>query len=287
MNKATIGVIGGSGLYEIDGVDLVAEHAVSTPFGDPSDVLVEAKIGDTSLFFLPRHGRGHRFTPSEINYRANIWALRKVGCTDVLSVSAVGSMREHIAPGHMVLPTQFIDRTVGRARTFFDRGIVAHVGFADPISERMRLATLAACEAVGTTVHSGGAYVCIEGPQFSTRAESALFRTWPDVAVIGMTNMPEARLAREAELAYATLALVTDYDCWHEEEEDVSVEAVIAIMGKNVAAAKQVVVALAMNPPTAPCPSHNALRHAVMTRPDVIGDEARERVALFMSKYSV
>lgn len=287
MSKAIIGVIGGSGLYAIDGVDVVAEHQVETPFGAPSDALIEAKIGDTTLFFLPRHGRGHRFSPSEINYRANIWALRKVGCTDVLSVSAVGSMQEHIAPGDVVLPTQFIDRTVGRARTFFEGGIVAHVGFADPISERVRQATIAACKKVDVTAHEGGAYVCIEGPQFSTRAESALFRTWPDVKVIGMTNMPEARLAREAELAYATLALVTDYDCWHEEHDAVTVDAVIATMVKNVAVAKQVIVELAKAPPSLACESHQALRHAVMTHGDAVDPAARARVALFMDKYSV
>ncbi len=287
MSEAVIGVIGGSGLYDIDGVDIVGEHAIETPFGAPSDVLLEARVDETTLFFLPRHGRGHRLSPSEINYRANLWALRKLGCTDVLSISAVGSMREHIAPGHVVLPTQFIDRTVGRARTFFDDGIVAHVGFADPISERVRSAALAACEQVGATVHSGGAYVCIEGPQFSTRAESSLFRTWPDVAVIGMTNMPEARLAREAELAYATLALVTDFDCWHEDEADVTVEAVVATMHKNVRVAKQVIVALAQTPPSAPCASHTALRHAVMTRSDAITPDARARVALFLSKYAL
>ncbi|MCO4761081.1 MAG: S-methyl-5'-thioadenosine phosphorylase [Myxococcales bacterium] len=285
MSKSVIGVIGGSGLYQIDGVDVVGEHVVHTPFGMPSDALIEAKIADTTLFFLPRHGRGHRYNPSEINYRANIWALRKVGCTDVLSVSAVGSMQPSIAPGHMVLPTQFIDRTVGRARTFFEDGIVAHVGFGDPISERVRSAALAACNKVGVTVHSGGTYVCIEGPQFSTRAESTLFRSWPDVKVIGMTNMPEARLAREAEMAYATIALVTDFDCWHEEEEDVTVESVVATMRKNVAAAKQVIVELAKAPPSAPCASHNALAHAVMTAPDAISAEARRRVALLMDKH--
>ncbi len=285
MSHAVIGVIGGSGLYDIDGVDTVGSHAVATPFGAPSDDIVEAKIGDTTLFFLPRHGRGHRFSPSEINYRANLWALRKLGCTDVLSVSAVGSMREHIAPGHVVLPDQFIDRTVGRARTFFEDGIVAHVGFADPVSERVRQALRAACEQTGVTHHQGGAYVCIEGPQFSTRAESALFRTWPDVSVIGMTNMPEARLAREAELPYATLALVTDYDCWHADHDDVTVESVLAVMRANVDAAKRVIVALAKNPPTGACPSQDALRHAVMTHPEAIPAEARRKVSLLMSRY--
>ena len=282
MTASVIGVIGGSGLYDIDGVEVIRHHTLDTPFGSPSDAIIEAVYAGTTLMFLPRHGRGHRFTPSEVNYRANIWALKKLGCTDILSVSAVGSMREHIAPGHMVLPDQFIDRTTGRERTFFGDGVVAHVAFADPVSERVRQALRAACEKVGVTHHVDGTYVCIEGPQFSTRAESELFRSWPGVAVIGMTNLPEARLAREAELPYATLALVTDYDCWHEGHDDVTVEAVIAVMKKNVAAAKSVILALAANPPTGDCPSQSAMQFAVMTQRDLIPHETRRRLALLL-----
>ncbi|HAN31234.1 MAG TPA: S-methyl-5'-thioadenosine phosphorylase [Myxococcales bacterium] len=285
MTASVIGVIGGSGLYEIDGVEVIAQHDVETPFGAPSDSVVEGLYEGTRLLFLPRHGRGHRFTPSEVNYRANIWALKSLGCTDVLSVSAVGSMRENIAPGHVVLPDQFIDRTVGRERTFFGDGLVAHVAFADPVSERVRSALRDACERVGVTHHVDGSYVCIEGPQFSTRAESDLFRTWPRVVVIGMTNMPEARLAREAELPYATLALVTDYDCWHEGHDDVTVEAVMTVMRSNVKAAKAVILELAKQPPEGPCPSQNALQHAVMTQANLIPEQTEHKLSLLLSKY--
>ncbi len=282
MKTPVIAVIGGSGLYEIEGLTQIVEHDVQTPFGAPSDAILEGTLAGTRMLFLPRHGRGHRFNPSEINYRANLWALRSLGATDVVSVSAVGSMREDLPPGTVVLVDSFIDRTVGRPRTFFEGGIVAHVQFADPISRRTRDALQRACATAGVDARVGGAYVCIEGPQFSTRAESTLFRTWPDVAVIGMTNMPEARLAREAELAYATMALVTDYDCWFEGHDDVSVEAVVAVMRQNVVKARAAIVALAANPPSGDCPSHRALDYAVMTAPDRIPAETRARLALFL-----
>ncbi len=283
--RAVLGVLGGSGLYDMPGLSGVREHTFDTPFGAPSDALIEGWIGDTQLFFLPRHGRGHRFTPSEINYRANIWALKKAGVTDIVSVSAVGSMREEIAPGDLVIVDQFIDRTVARPRTFFDRGCVAHVGFSDPISRRVSAALVHACQDLGLRHHVGGAYVCIEGPQFSTRAESQTFRTWPNVAVIGMTNLPEARLAREAEIPYATLALATDYDCWHDGHDAVSVDQVIAVLKANVANAQKVVRAVAQTPPTGPDAALDALRFAVMTRPDLIVGETRARLALFLDKY--
>ena len=286
MTSAVIGVIGGSGLYEIDGLRGVCEHRVETPFGAPSDALIEGWIGDTQLFFLPRHGRGHRLSPSEINYRANIWALRSVGVRDVLSVSAVGSMREEFAPGDVVVPDQFIDRTVGRPRTFFEGGVVAHVSFAEPISKRVSKVIGHACAAEGIRHHVGGTYVCIEGPQFSTKAESLLFRTWPGVAVIGMTNMPEARLAREAELSYATVAMVTDYDCWNDDHDAVSVEQVIATLHANVEKARRIVAAVAVRPPADACTSHDALRYAVMTDPKAIPAEAYDRVALFLDRYN-
>lgn len=284
-SPAVLGVIGGSGLYEMPGLERVREVRVTTPFGDPSDALMEGWIGPTKLLFLPRHGRGHRFNPSEVPYRANIWALKQLGVTDVLSVSAVGSMREEIHPGDMVLVTQFIDRTVSRPRTFFDRGIVAHVAFGDPISPRVHAALQRACEALGIRHHDHGAYVCIEGPQFSTRAESHTFRTWPHVSVIGMTNLPEARLAREAELPYATLALATDYDCWHDSHDAVTVDQVVATLKANIANAQRIIRAVAEQPPEGPCPSENALRHAIMTAPEAIAPEARERLALLLDKY--
>ncbi len=284
-SRTVLGVLGGSGLYDMPGLSGVCEHVLDTPFGAPSDALIEGWIGDTQLYFLPRHGRGHRYTPSEINYRANIWALKKVGVTDIVSVSAVGSMREDIAPGDLVIVDQFIDRTLARPRTFFDRGCVAHVGFSDPVSRRVSSALVSACQDLGLRHHVGGAYVCIEGPQFSTRAESQTFRTWANVAVIGMTNLPEARLAREAEIPYATLALATDYDCWHAGHDAVSVDQVIAVLKANVANAQRVVRAVAERPPTGPDAALDALRFAVMTRPDLIPAEARERLALFLDKY--
>jgi 5'-methylthioadenosine phosphorylase len=280
-----LGVIGGSGLYEMPGLERVREVHVKTPFGDPSDALIEGWLGDQQLFFLPRHGRGHRFTPTEVPYRANIWALKSLGVTDIVSVSAVGSMREDIHPGDMVLVDQFIDRTVSRPRTFFERGIVAHVGFADPVSHRVHSALKRACERVHVRHHFSGAYVCIEGPQFSTRAESHTFRTWPNVAVIGMTNLPEARLAREAEIPYATLALATDYDCWHEAHDAVTVEQVVATLHANIANAQKIIRAIAADPPHGACPSQDALKYAIMTAPTAISPEARQRLALFLDKY--
>ena len=210
-----VGVIGGSGLYEIEGLTEVREVKVETPFGSPSDQFITGKLGEVDMVFLPRHGRGHRLTPSEINYRANIYGMKKLGAGRIISVSAVGSMREEIEPGHIVVVDQFIDRTRARASTFFGSGIVGHVEFADPVCAELSGVLYDAGKRAGATIHRGGTYVCIEGPQFSTRAESMLYRTW-DATVIGMTNIPEAKLAREAEICYGTLALSTDYDCWHE-----------------------------------------------------------------------
>lgn len=283
--RTVLGVIGGSGLYDMPGLRDVREHRIATPFGDPSDALIEGHLGDMQLFFLPRHGRGHRFSPSEINYRANIWAMKKVGVTDIISVSAVGSMRESIHPGELVIIDQFIDRTLTRARTFFSDGVVAHVGFGDPVSKRVSLALIAACQRLDVPHHVGGAYVCIEGPQFSTRAESLTFRTWNDVAVVGMTNLPEARLAREAEIAYATLALATDYDCWHSDHDAVTVDQVLEVVRSNVVNAQRVIRAVAEMPPVGPDPADDALKFAVMTHPSAIPAAARERLALFLDKY--
>jgi 5'-methylthioadenosine phosphorylase len=276
--RPLLGVIGGSGLYDMPGLTDKQYVTVDTPWGQPSDDILVGTLAGTRTAFLPRHGRGHRFTPTEVNYRANIAALKRLGCEFVLSVSATGSMKEEIAPGHLVVPDQFIDRTVARPRTFFGDGVVGHVTFADPICSVLRPLVLGAAADTGTTTHDGGVYLCIEGPQFSTRAESLLYRSW-GVSVIGMTNMPEARLAREAGLSYATLALPTDYDCWHTAEEAVSVEAVVATLQRNVATAQQVVVGVArrLAAPDAPqkSPFHDVAAGAVMT--DVV-ERPRETI---------
>ncbi|MCO5165139.1 MAG: S-methyl-5'-thioadenosine phosphorylase [Planctomycetes bacterium] len=272
------GVIGGSGLYELPGFTVSERRAVDTPFGPPSDELVVGELEGRPVAFLPRHGRDHRFSPSQVNYRANIFALKLLGATRVISVSAVGSMKEEIHPGDVVLIDQFIDRTLGRPRTFFDEGVAAHVGFADPICEELRQTLKAAVQKVGVRCHDGGTYVCIEGPQFSTRAESRVFRSW-GASVIGMTNLPEARLAREAELSYATIALATDYDCWHEEAEDVSVEAVVATLHKNVDNARRIIrEAILSLPPACTSPARQALTNAIMTRREAISPEAMTRL---------
>jgi len=281
-----LGIIGGSGLYEMDGLTGIAAVAVDTPFGAPSDEIVRGKLGDTELFFLPRHGRGHRWSPSRINYRANLFALKQLGAEQIVSVSAVGSMQESIAPGDMLVPDQYIDRTKGRASSFFDDfGIVAHVGFADPTDAALSEALAAAADSVAPKVHRGGTYVCIEGPQFSTRAESQLFRSW-GCHVIGMTNLPEARLAREAELPYASLNLVTDYDCWREGHDDVTLEAVLAVMQQNVSKAREVIraVARALPDPTR-SPASNALQHAIVTAANHIPVDVRNKLAPLIGKY--
>jgi 5'-methylthioadenosine phosphorylase len=273
------GVIGGSGLYELPGFKVKERRKVPTPFGDPSDELVIGDLEGRPVVFLPRHGRGHRFSPSEVPYRANIFALKLLGVSRVISVSAVGSMKEEIVPGHVVLPDQFIDRTLGRPRTFFEDGIVAHVGFSDPVCEALRRVLVGAVRECGVTGHDGGTYICIEGPQFSTRAESLLFRTW-GVSVIGMTNMPEARLAREAGLSYAPIALATAYDCWHQGHESVSVEAVVAVLHKNVDNARRIVRQAILDlPPVLESPARTALTHAIMTAKESIPNVVRERLA--------
>jgi 5'-methylthioadenosine phosphorylase len=284
-NQVIIGVIGGTGLYRIEGLTQAREVEVETPWGRPSDALIEGGINGVPFIFLPRHGRHHSFSPTEVPYRANIWALKKLGATDIISVSAVGSLREDIAPGEIVLPDQFIDRTLARPRTFFSDGIAAHVGFAEPISRRVGASLEQALVRLGLRHHRGGTYVCIEGPQFSTRAESFLFRTFPGAAVIGMTNMPEARLAREAELPYATVALVTDWDCWREGHDAVSVEQVMALLQANAEQARALIRAVADEPPSGPCPSQDALRHAVLTPPGALPAATRERLALFLARY--
>ena len=282
--RADIGIIGGSGLYNIEGLRKITERSVRTPFGVPSDKVVLGELDGIRIAFLSRHGRGHRINPSGINYRANIYALKSLGVRRVISVSAVGSMKESIKPGDVVLPDQFIDLTKQRASTFFEGGIVAHVAFGEPICAPLAADLLAAARSVGAPVHRGGVYLCVEGPQFSTKGESRLYRQW-GVDVIGMTNMPEAKLAREAELCYATVALVTDYDCWHETEEAVTVDAILAVLGQNVALAKRMlrqVVPSAAG--AADCACHRALQDAIVTAPDRMPASLRRKLALLMDR---
>jgi 5'-methylthioadenosine phosphorylase len=281
----TIGVIGGSGLYDLEGLADVRWTRVRTPFGDPSDAYCVGRLGDARVVFLPRHGRGHRLMPSELNFRANIWGMKRLGAEWVISVSAVGSMREEVRPLDLLIPDQFIDLTKRRVSTFFGEGIVAHVGMADPVCPELTSTLEKAARATGAAVHRGGTYVCIEGPQFSSRAESAAYRQW-GVDVIGMTNMPEAKLAREAELCYATLALVTDYDVWHATHEAVTVEAVIANLLKNVATARDVLrraIPAIAGPRACPCPS--LLKDAVITSPTAFPPRTRKALGLLLDRY--
>jgi 5'-methylthioadenosine phosphorylase len=279
-----VGVIGGSGLYEMEGMTDVQEVAVETPYGDPSDAFVIGKLGDVELVFLSRHGRGHRFNPSEVPYRANLFGMKKLGVSWVISVSAVGSLRAEIAPRDVVLVDQFIDRTKGRAATFFEKGIVGHVAFGDPVCETLRGFLLSsaqqAAEETGVKVHDRGTYVCMEGPAFSTRAESNLYRSW-GASVIGMTNLPEAKLAREAGMSYATLAMATDYDCWHEGHDDVTVETVISHVVANVKLAKAAIAKATVQIAAfgQASPYQNAIAGAVMTSPDRISADRRAALA--------
>ncbi len=283
----TLGIVGGSGLYELDALTDVREIRVDTPYGSPSDVLVRGRLGAAELIFLPRHGRHHHLTPSEVPYRANIWALKSLGVGWMLSASAVGSLRLDIEPGHLVVVDQFIDRTRGRASTFFGEGCVAHVAFGDPVCGTLRQYLLdAALEVGGTTLHDGGTYVCMEGPAFSTRAESELYRSW-GADIIGMTNLPEAKLAREAGISYATLAMATDYDCWNVDHDDVTVEQVITVLRSNAARARQIIAALArrVSAHEGPAPMHDALATALITPVDKIPAATREKLAPIIGRY--
>ena len=287
MSARTLGVIGGSGIYDLPGLQDRKEVVVDTPFGKPSDALVTGTLSGVRMAFLPRHGRGHRLAPHELPFRANLHAMKQLGMDCVVGISAVGSMKEHIEPGHLVLVDQFLDRTRGRTQesTFFGDGCVAHAHFADPVWEPLRQLALQAARKAGATAHDGGTYVCMEGPLFSTRAESKLYRSW-GVDVIGMTNLQEAKLAREAEIAYATVALVTDYDCWHETEADVDVSAVIAVIRKNVDLARRVVAELAQLVATnAPISAAGCMQHAIMTAKEAIPPDARRRLDLLIGKY--
>jgi len=282
--EPAVGVIGGSGLYEIDGITEIEEVVLSTPFGDPSDAFVVGRLDGVRMVFLPRHGRGHRINPSEINYRANIWGMKRLGVNRILAIGAVGSLREDIPPGDFVAVDQFIDRTRHRADTFFEGGVVAHVMFGDPVCGGVRGVLHDAAAEAGVRVHDGGTYVCMEGPQFSTREESHMYRGL-GAHVIGMTNLQEAKLAREAELCYATLAMSTDYDCWHPLHDDVTVEAILEVMSKNVGHAREAVrLAAPRVAGLGPCACHTALQTAILTAPSAISEEARLRLGLLLER---
>ena len=285
MKKAEIGIIGGSGLYAMPGLTSVREERLTTPFGAPSEAFILGELEGRSVAFLARHGRGHRLLPSELNFRANLFAMKMLGVERILSVSAVGSLKEEHKPTDFLIPDQFIDRTYARASTFFGEGIVAHVGFGDPVCSTVACAFKKACDAVGVVSKSGGTYVCMEGPQFSTRAESNLYRSW-GADVIGMTNLQEAKLAREAEICYATVAMVTDYDCWREGHDDVTVDQVIAVLHQNAENAGKVVrAAIAAMPTGKSCGCGDALKHAILTHRKAIPAEVRQKLAILLDKY--
>jgi 5'-methylthioadenosine phosphorylase len=278
-------VIGGSGLYQMEGLKKVRELHVETPFGKPSDKLITGKLSGVEMVFLPRHGRGHRWLPTEVNFRANIFALKKLGVERIISVSAVGSLRKEIAPGHMVVPDQFIDRTTQRPSTFFGRGIVAHVSLADPFCPALSGQLLRAAQAARAVAHGGGVYLCMEGPQFSTRAESNLYRAW-GADIIGMTNLQEAKLAREAEICFGTLAMATDYDCWNEEAGNVDIEHVLEILSNNVELAKKTIHnVIEAAPAMRSCRCGSALKNAIITDRKKIPKKLRADLRPIVGKY--
>jgi len=285
MKPAVIGVIGGSGLYQMPELAGVREVEIKTPFGKTSDPLIRGRLGGVDLIFLPRHGKGHRWLPTEINFRANIFALKKLGVERIISVSAVGSLREEIAPGHLVVPDQFIDRTTQRPSTFFGRGVVAHVSLANPFCSDLSKVLVTAARQEGAEVHSGGTYVCMEGPQFSTRAESHLYRAW-GAHVIGMTNLQEAKLAREAEICFGTLALATDYDCWNDQAGDVEIEHVLTVLKQNVALAQRTIARASaeLSEPRS-CGCISALKDAIITERARIPKKIRAELQPIIGKY--
>ena len=286
MSKKIVGIMGGSGLYEMEGLKNIRHKTVQTPFGDPSDQLVTGELEGVEFVFLPRHGRGHMISPSEINYRANIFAMKTLGAQYLLSLSAAGSMKEEICPGDLVIVDQFIDRTKGiRKHTFFEGGLVGHVSFGDPVCIHFSNVVYTAAKNVVSRIHKGGAYLCMEGPQFSTRAESLLYRSW-GVSVIGMTNMPEAKLAREAELCYASIAFSADYDWWREGEEEVSADKVLAVIKKNVETAKRVVKALpSFIPEQRRCKCAEALKFAIISDRQRIPEKLKQDLKPLIGKY--
>ncbi len=283
---APIGIIGGSGLYNMPGLEGIREIQINTPFGPPSDVLVTGTLDGQAVAFLARHGRGHRILPSELNFRANIYAFKSLGVEQIISLSAVGSLKEELAPLDFVLPDQFLDRTRGRISTFFGEGAVAHIGFADPVCARLARVIGDAGDGLDLRLHRGGTYVCMEGPAFSTRAESNLYRAW-GMDVIGMTNLQEAKLAREAELCYMTVAMVTDYDCWHSGHESVTVEQILANLQKNAAQAARLVRAAVarLAGQARHCGCGRALAHALITDPASIPVATREKLHLLLAPY--
>jgi 5'-methylthioadenosine phosphorylase len=285
MGSGVIGVIGGSGLYKIEGLERMREVEVQTPFGKPSGELVRGRLGDVEMVFLPRHGLGHRWLPTEVNFRANTFAMKKMGVERIISVSAVGSLREEIAPGHVVIPDQFIDRTTQRPSTFFGRGLVAHVSLADPFCKDLSGVLASAAGSEGAKVHAGGTYLCMEGPQFSTRAESHLYRSW-GAHVIGMTNLQEAKLAREAEICFATLALATDYDCWNESAGDVEIDHVLAVLKQNVDLAQRTIRrAVTQLSSARSCACASALKDAIITERARIPKKLRAELRPLIGKY--
>ncbi len=285
MGKNVVGIIGGTGLYQMEGLEKVREVKVNTPFGKPSDAYVRGRLGGIDLVFLPRHGRGHRLLPTELNFRANIFGMKKLGVERIICVGSVGSLREEIAPGHVVIPDQFIDRTTQRSSTFFGEGLVAHVAFADPFCAELRHAVIKAGEEEGARIHPKGTYVCMEGPQFSTRAESHLYRSW-GADVIGMTNLQEAKLAREAEICLVTIALATDYDCWNEGAGDVEIEGVLRVLQINARLAERIITrAIGYFPETRSCPCATSLKDALVTERSRIPQKTRKKLGLLIGKY--
>lgn len=285
MEEKIIGVIGGSGLYEMEGLEEIQTISLKTPFGDPSDSFIVGRLEGMKVVFLPRHGKGHRIQPSSLNFRANIYGMKKLGAQWIIGVSAVGSMKESIHPGDMVIPNQFIDQTKGRPNTFFNDGIVGHISFADPVCPVLSLILCEAGNKVGAKVHKDGTYLCIEGPQFSTRAESRLFRTW-GVDIIGMTNLPEAKLAREAEICYATIAFATDYDCWHEAAGDVSIGEVLRILAQSTNIAKSAIrQAIKHLPQERECLCASALKYALITGKKFIPEKTKKDLQPIIGKY--
>jgi 5'-methylthioadenosine phosphorylase len=283
--RAPVGIIGGTGLYQMEGFTDVREVAVETPFGPPSDSLLVGNLEGRRVAFLPRHARGHRILPHELNFQANVFAMKTLGVEWILSVSAVGSLKERYEPQHVVVPDQFIDRTRGRKSTFFGRGLVAHVAFAHPFCRNLSRVMAAACADAGATHHVGGTYVCMEGPQFSTLAESEMYRSW-GADLIGMTNLQEAKLAREAEICYSTLAMVTDYDCWHPDHDAVTAEQIIANLGRNAETARAVLrAAVRRLPIPRDCECESALRYALVTAPELVPAELKRELAPIVGRY--
>jgi 5'-methylthioadenosine phosphorylase len=283
--SVTIGIIGGSGLYDMAELADREERRIETPFGEPSAPVVIARLRGKRVAFLARHGIGHRISPSELNFRANIFAFKSLGVEYILSASAVGSLKEEYKPLDLVIPDQFFDRTRGRVSTFFGGGLVAHVGFAHPFCAPLSDIAHRAAREAGATVHKGGTYVCMEGPQFSTLAESRVYRSW-GMDIIGMTNLQEAKLAREAEICYTTIALVTDYDCWHPDHDHVTVDMIVANLMQNARTAQQVIAnAVGMLPFERRCECASALKHAIITRPDAVPEQTRKKLAPIVGRY--